>query len=134
MKYCFYARTSTLKQDKGLESQIYKLQRYVEDNNIHDFEIYADKGISGAKASRPEFDRLMKDCREGKVTAVVTCSFSRISRSTTHLLKVLDFLNEREIKFISLSESLDTGTAMGRMLFTIISALSTCESSWKASW
>ena len=127
MTTALYARTSTSKQDSGLEAQILQLSKYCNENQIDEFEVYKDSGISGTKERRPELDRLIKDCREGRIKTVVVYSFSRMGRSTQHLLKTLNFFEDHEINFISLSESLDTTTAMGKCLFGIISAISQME-------
>ena len=53
-----YARTSTLDQAKGMESQLRALRLYCERNNITNTKIFADEGISGGKASRPALYQL----------------------------------------------------------------------------
>lgn len=122
-----YARTSTDKQSKGLESQVLALSKYCQDNNIINFETYSDNGVSGTKENRPELDRLMKDVESGKISTVIVFSFSRMGRSTQHLLKVLHYFQKKNVNFISLSESLDTTTAVGKCLFGIISSISQME-------
>jgi DNA invertase Pin-like site-specific DNA recombinase len=69
----------------------------------------------------------MELCKEGQVSTIIVFSFSRFARSTVHLLEALNFFHEHNIAFISLSEKLDTSTAMGRAVFTIISAISQLE-------
>ena len=127
MKIAIYARTSTNNQQKGLESQIRALRSYCKSKGINKFKLYQDSGISGSKSSRPELDTLMSDVKSGKINTVIVYSFSRFSRSTKHLLATLELFNSLAITFISISENLDTRTAMGKAIFTIISSISQLE-------
>ena len=122
-----YARTSTDNQQTGLEAQIRTLEAYCKNNGITNYKIYSDFGVSGAKESRPELNALMEDCTGEHIDTVIVYSFSRFARSTMHLLKAMNFFNEKNISFISLSEKLDTSSPMGRAVFTIISAISQLE-------
>lgn len=58
---------------------------------------------------------------------VIVYSFSRFAMSTTHLLSALEEFEDLDMLFISVSESLDTGSAIGRALFTIILGISQLE-------
>lgn len=122
-----YCRTSTSFQEKGLESQIRALQNYCSDNNIVNFKIYKDNAISGTKSDRPGLNQLLKDCKNKEIGSVVVYSFSRMGRSTKHLIDTLHFFESLNIDFISLTEKLDTTTAMGKCLFSIISSISQME-------
>ena len=55
-KTALYARVSTDQQTTGLESQVRVLKDYCDKNDIKDFEIFMDEGISGTKSSRPALD------------------------------------------------------------------------------
>ncbi len=127
MNTAIYARTSTNNQQKGLESQIRALKSYCESKGINKYKLYKDSGISGSKSSRPELDALMEAVKAKKVDTVIVYSFSRFSRSTKHLLDTLELFNSLGVTFISISENLDTRTAMGKAVFTIISSLSQLE-------
>lgn len=122
-----YARTSTDHQTTGLEAQIHALETFCKENGINDYRIYQDSGISGIKADRPALNELKEDCNKGEISSVVVYSFSRMGRSTRHLIDTLHFFEELDIDFISLSEKLDTTTAMGKCLFSIISSISQME-------
>jgi DNA invertase Pin-like site-specific DNA recombinase len=126
-KVCLYARVSTDQHATGLESQVRALKIYCEHNSITEFEIYTDENISGAKESRPSFNRLMADVEADQVSQVVCFSFSRFARSTTHLLKDLQKFKDKGVLFVSLSEKVDTGSAMGMAIFTILGAISQLE-------
>jgi len=122
-----YARTSTLTQTNGLESQIRALRGYCEAMGFEDYRIYQDSGISGKRASRPGLDNLLADIEAGQIAQVVTYSLSRLSRSTAHLLQVIEFLKAKNVGFISLSESIDLSSPMGVMILTVLGAVAQLE-------
>jgi DNA invertase Pin-like site-specific DNA recombinase len=122
-----YARTSTEMQATGLESQVRLLRTYFEKENITDYEIVFDDGISGTKSSRPGLDRLMQAVRNNEVSMVVVPAFSRFARSTTHLLNALSEFKEKGVGFVSLSEKIDTNTPVGVAIFSILAAVSQLE-------
>ena len=90
---------------------------------------YVDAGISGAKDRRPELDRLMADAHKRRFDVVVVWKFDRFARSVSHLLRALDTFRALGIEFVSLSESLDTATPAGRMVFTVLGAVAELERS-----
>jgi DNA invertase Pin-like site-specific DNA recombinase len=126
-RWVLYARTSTNRQEKGLEAQVRALKAFAEQKGIKEFDIFSDEGISGAKASRPGLDQVMAAIRAGQYEGIVVYSFSRFARSTKHLLEALDEFQHLNVGFISLSESIDTKSAIGKALFVIISAISQLE-------
>ncbi len=122
-----YARVSTVNnQDSGLESQIRAIEAFCTLKNITNYKIFTDK-VSGSKSSRPQLDILMKAVNDDQVKSVVIYSFSRFSRSTKHLLETSELFKKKEIEFISLSEKIDTSTALGKAFYGIISIISELE-------
>lgn len=111
-----YARVSTA--DQNLDRQIDNL------NAAGCERIYQEK-ITGTKAHRPELDRMLDSLRDGDT--LVIDSFSRLSRSTKDLLETVERLTALGVNIISLKENLDTTTATGRMMLTMLSALSQFE-------
>src|SRR5262249_8044919 len=77
--------------------------------------------------SRPALDRLMKDARVRKFDVVIVARFDRFARSVSHLLRALEEFNNLGIHFVSLSESIDTSTPMGKMIFTVLGAVAELE-------
>jgi len=126
-KTALYCRVSTDRQITGLEAQRRALETYCQANRVTDYIVFQDENISGAKASRPALDRLMESIRKDEIKAVVVYSFSRFARSTRHLLDALEEFSQRGVAFISLTENVDTSSAIGKALFTIISAISQLE-------
>jgi len=90
---------------------------------------YVDAGISGAKEKRPALDRLMADAHKRRFDVVAVWKFDRFARSVSHLLRALDTFRVLGIEFVSLSESLDTATPAGRMVFTVLGAVAELERS-----
>ena len=90
---------------------------------------YVDAGISGAKDSRPELNRMMADAHQRRFDAVVVWKFDRFARSVSHLLRALETFNALGIAFVSLSEQIDTSTPTGRMVFTVLGAVAELERS-----
>ena len=122
-----YARTSTIEQATGLESQVRVLRQYCEQNGIMNFELYTDGGISGTKASRPALDQMMLAVENDEISSVVVHSFSRFARSTTHLLNALTRFKEKGVHFVSISERIDTNSAVGVAIFSILAAIAQLE-------
>lgn len=111
-----YARVST--SDQNLDRQQDALQKYGIDK------LYCEK-LSGTKKSRPELDRLLKDLREGDT--VVIESLSRLGRSVKNLSELMEIFNEKNIRLVSLKETIDATSSTGRLLFTILSSLAQFE-------
>jgi DNA invertase Pin-like site-specific DNA recombinase len=129
MRTALYARVSTQNHHQDPEVQLRDMRELCSRTKREIVDIYVDRGISGTKESRPELNRLMLDAAEGKFDAVVVWKFDRFARSAQHLLKALDFFKAHNIEFISLTEGVDTATAMGKMVFTILGAVAEMERS-----
>jgi len=128
-KLALYARVSTKNNGQNPETQLLALREYAQARGFQVFKEYVDVGISGSKERRPALDRLMKDARRRKFDAVLVARFARFARSTRHLVLALEEFNALGVDFISLSESVDTSTPMGKMVFTVIGAVAELERS-----
>ena len=111
-----YARVSTA--DQNLDRQMDALKKYGIDR------LYCEK-ISGTKKSRPELDRMLAEIREGDT--IVIESLSRLGRSVKNLAELMEVLNGKNIRLVSLKETIDTTSSTGRLLFTILSSLAQFE-------
>jgi DNA invertase Pin-like site-specific DNA recombinase len=128
MKFtALYLRTSTDKQQTGLEAQKRALEDYCFRVGIKEFKIYSDSGISGTKEKRPALNQLMSDVENGNVSAVIVYSFSRLARSVSHLMQAMETFRKMNVDFVSLTENIDTKTPIGKAMFVIISAISALE-------
>src|SRR5882724_3443101 len=124
-----YARVSTTNHGQDVSMQTRELRDYCERRGWTVTGEYMDTGISGAKDRRPELDRLMADAHKRRFDAVAVWKFDRFARSVSHLLRALDTFRVLGIEFVSLSESLDTATPAGRMVFTVLGAVAELERS-----
>jgi DNA invertase Pin-like site-specific DNA recombinase len=88
-----------------------------------------DSGISGAKERRTQLDKLMADAHKRRFDVVVVWKFDRFARSVSHLLRALETFNSLGVAFVSLSESIDTSTPAGKMVFTVLGAVAELERS-----
>ena len=128
-RVAIYARVSTLNNGQSPEMQLRELHEYCERRGWTVAGEYVDAGISGAKDRRPELDRLMADAHKRRFDVAAVWKFDRFARSVSHLLRALDTFRALGIEFVSLSESLDTGTPAGRMVFTVLGAVAELERS-----
>jgi len=113
-----YARVST--DDQRLDLQIAALTKA----GIPEDRIYMEQ-ISGVKSHRPQLSECIKAMREGDV--LVVWRLDRLGRSLPELIKIMGQLQERGIGFRSLNESIDTTTAVGRMVFHMMGAIAQFE-------
>jgi DNA invertase Pin-like site-specific DNA recombinase len=119
-RIALYARTGTINYGQDVSMQTRELRQYAEARGWKIVGEYSDQGISGAKDRRPDLDRLMVDAHKRRFDVAVVWKFDRFARSVSHLLRALDTSRVLGIEFVSLSESLDTATPTGRMVFTIL--------------
>lgn len=126
-KVCIYLRTSTDKQQTGMEAQRRALMDYLAQRSIIDYVVYEDFGISGTKSNRPQLDLMMQKIRSREHDTLIVYSFSRFARSTKFLINSLEEFTLLGVNFISLSENIDLSTAIGKAMFTIISAIAMLE-------
>lgn len=110
-----------------MESQVRVLKQYCEQNNFTEVEFFTDEGISGTKSSRPALDRMMAAVESDEISSVVVYSFSRFARSTTHLLNALQVFKRKGVHFVSLTEKIDTNSAVGVAIFSILASISQLE-------
>ena len=125
MRVALYARVST--DDQTTKTQIRELKKYCCFKGWTDLTIFIDEGISGTKISRPQFDCMIAQAKAKEFDIVMVWRFDRASRSTKHLLLLLDDFNKWGVDFVSVREQIDTSTAMGKFFFTITAALSQLE-------
>lgn len=92
-------------------------------------DIYADEGISGTNTKkRDDFNRMIADCRAGKIDMIITKSISRFARNTLDCLNYVRELKELGIGIIFEKENIDTMDSKGEVLLTILSSLAQDES------
>jgi DNA invertase Pin-like site-specific DNA recombinase len=87
--------------------------------------IFTDEGQSGAKASRPEWDKCLERLEPGDT--LIAVKLDRIGRSVQNLIKLMNDLREREVDIVFLDQAIDTRTAAGRMVFHFLAAVAEFE-------
>jgi len=111
-----YARVST--QDQSLDLQLDALEK------AGCNKIYQEK-VSGMKDDRPELNQLIEYAREGDV--LVVYKLDRLGRSTKRLIELSEQLQERGIELVSIRDSIDTTTAVGKAMFKMLAVLAEME-------
>ena len=128
MRVGIYARVSTL-IGQSPEMQLAELREYASRRGWEVFAEYVDNGVSGAKESRPELNRLMADAHRRHFDIVLCWKIDRFGRSLKHLVNALADLDSYGIAFVSFRDNLDLSTPSGRLMFQIIGAMAEFERS-----
>lgn len=89
--------------------------------------VFEDEGFSGGNLNRPDFKRMMKAAREHQFRAVVVYRLDRISRNISDFSSRIQELGRLEIDFVSIRESFDTSSPMGRAMMYIALVFSQLE-------
>jgi len=129
-RIAIYVRVSSQDQKKeglSIDVQTKKLQDYSEVKDYWVFKIYTDAGISAGSINRPAFKAMMIDAKNEKFDAILVYKLDRFSRNMVDLIYTLNDLNNYGVDFISLTESFDTTTAVGRAFMKTISIFSELE-------
>jgi DNA invertase Pin-like site-specific DNA recombinase len=125
-----YVRVSTDRQaDQGvsLEAQEAKIGAMAVVRGGELEEVIVDGGESAKDLNRPGVKRLLALVDAGKVDAVIVAKLDRLTRSVKDLCGLLELFEKRKVALISVAESLDTGSAAGRLVITIMGAVSQWE-------
>ena len=125
-----YVRVSTEMQvssGHGLEAQRAKVAAWCA---LHDAElvaVYADEGLSGSSLDRPALSSALAELEAGRADALLVCKLDRLTRSTRDLGELLDRATAGGWALLSVAESLDTSTAAGRLVVSVLGAVSQWE-------
>lgn len=90
--------------------------------------VYADEPVSGTKDCREEFQRLLEDCRAGKINMVITKSISRFARNTVTLLETVRELKRLGIDVFFEEQNIHSKSADGELMLTILASYAQEES------
>ncbi|GAB3255759.1 recombinase family protein [Arthrobacter pigmenti] len=130
MRAAWYGRVSSLDQvedGSSLTTQQEKCEAEIQRRGWELSGSYVDAGISGAKLDRPEWQRLLADCRAGKVGAVVVTALDRMARNARHAIEITDDLDRLGVVVVVLRENLDLSTPAGRMVRTMLAGVAEME-------
>ena len=119
-----YARQSVLKADSlSISGQIDLCRR----ETGTEVNIYRDKGYSGKNTNRPAFQQLMEDVEAGLIQKIVVYRLDRFSRSISDFGRLWEILKAHNVEFVSINETFDTSTPMGRAMLNIIMVFAQLE-------
>ncbi len=127
-----YTRVSTEEQSSNgvsLDAQAERIAAYCTAQEFELVRVEVDAGLSGSirPDRRPALARALASVRDGEATGLVALKLDRLSRNTMDVLNLAEEFNNRGWRLISVSESLDTGSAVGEFTLTILAALSQME-------
>ena len=131
MRAAGYVRVSTEEQARegyGLAAQEQAVRAYCRAQGWDLLEIYADAGRSGKSTrGREALTRLLTDAGDRQFERVIFLKLDRLARNLRDLLDICDHLEALEVGIVSIQESIDTGTASGRMVRNIMGSLAEFE-------
>ena len=129
VRVAIYTRVSTEDQAKegfSLDAQLDKLRSYCKARDWIVGGEYIDDGYSGRNVKRPAYTKMMEEMDNWDVLLVI--KMDRIHRNSKNFMVMMEYLKQKEKEFVSMSESLDTSTAMGRFVMDIIQRIAQLES------
>ncbi len=127
MKCAIYARVSTT--DQNCEMQLRELREYCERRGWAIAGEYVDTGWSGAKASRPEFDRLLADARMKRFDGILVWKLDRWGRSVSNCLATIQELTRLGVRWMAVTQNLDTdeNNPTARLILHILASVAEFE-------
>lgn len=81
---------------------------------------YDDGGLSGGSLERPALQKLLQDIEDGRVDQIVVYKIDRLTRSLADFSKIVDTLDAAEASFVSVTQSFNTATSMGRLTLNML--------------
>ena len=130
-KVAAYARVSSEKDSMlhSLSAQISYYSELIQNNPSWRYVgVYADEAKTGTKGERPEFQRLLEDCKQGKIDMVITKSVSRFARNTLIILENVRKLKEQGINVYFEKENIHSLSEDGELMLTLLSSFAQEES------
>jgi len=129
-KVGIYVRVSTEEQAKegiSIDAQIERCKAFCKSRGWKVFRIYTDAGFSAGSLKRPALKNLLDDIESKKFNILLFYKIDRLSRNLKDLLYMLDDLKNKGINFTSVTEQIDTTTAMGTAFFQMIGVFAELE-------
>ena len=125
-----YVRVSTDKQaDRGvsLEAQVEKIRAMATVHDVELLDVLVDAGESAKDLDRPGMVRILEMVQSRAVGMVIVAKLDRLTRSVKDLAVLLEQFQRRGVSLVSVAESLDTGSASGRLVLNIMVSVSQWE-------
>lgn len=111
-----FVRTSTMKQGNSIKLQRDEIKEYAKNRNLQLIDIIEEEGVSGNKLNRAGYDSVMDMVNNNRVDVVICYWLSRVGRSLTMVLELINSCLENNVTLISIKEGIDTSTPGGRMM------------------
>ena len=129
MTAALYVRVSTLNQveRESLKNQEERLIAHCKANNLAQYKVYKDAGVSAKDIKRPALEQLLDDIKQKKVNTVIVTKLDRITRSLRDLIELMEFFEETNVKFISITQNIDTTGPMGRFMLNLLGSVAQVE-------
>ena len=118
-----YGRVSTDEQAEeghSLEAQEEKIVQHINNENWTLIGYFCDPGYSGKNLERPDMKRLLSEIERENVDAVIVHKLDRLTRDIGDLYYLLKLFEKHNVQFVSITEKIDTSTAMGRMFVFLL--------------
>src|SRR5690348_7709722 len=127
LKAVGYCRVSTKKQDISLEAQEQQIRAMVVVKGWALADMVIDRDEFSGDMERPGLERVLAMVKNREIGAVIFAKLDRLSRSTRDVILLMDLFNKKKVAFVSLAESLDTKSSMGRFFVRMIASLAELE-------
>lgn len=132
LRVCCYCRVSTLleNQESSIHGQREHYETLIKGNPEWEFAgVYLEAGVSGTKAEiRPELQRLIEDCKAGKIDLILTKSISRFARNTSDCLEMVRLLTSLGVAIHFEKEQIHTDDMHSEFMLSILACLAEDES------
>lgn len=130
-RVAIYARVSTTEQAEegySIDEQTRLLHQYCEREGYVVYKDYADRGISGKSIKgRASLQQLLDDAKEKLFDIVLVWKSNRLARNILDMLKIVEFLKQKNIIFRSYSEQYETETSAGKLQFNMMAVIAEFE-------
>lgn len=123
-KAAIYSRKSKFTgKGESIESQIDMCRTYLKlhfpEIKDEDILVYEDEGYSGGNTNRPQFQKMLKECRSNNISRIICYKLDRISRSVGDFIKLTEELEKLHIEFVSINDNYETHTSTGRAMLAM---------------
>lgn len=125
MKTAIYLRVSKGDNSQSTDQQEKPLTEFCNRESM-EYVIFKDYA-SGMKESRPELDRMMQRIRQHEFNTIIIYKLDRLGRSLKHLLQLIEEFRNLKVRFICLTQNIDTNTSQGMLMLGILGSIAEFE-------
>jgi DNA invertase Pin-like site-specific DNA recombinase len=125
--YCRVSTDDQASRGVSLDDQRIRLRAYSTAMNWDDTEVIVDAGESAKSLQRPGIATVLDRVRRGEIGRVAVTKLDRLTRSTRDLADLLDLFAKHSVSLVSIAESLDSGSAAGRLVVNMLGVVAQWE-------